>query len=694
LFRKIRIPFEIVLVLIVFISHIYVALGPENSLINWFPTDDAFYYFKSAQNVSEGFGFTFDRINPTNGFHPLWEFICIPVFALARINLVLPLRVLIGLMGLINAAIAILLFRLLSKIFSKEVSALMALFWILTPRIFNVTDKLGMESGVSALSILVLIYMVAILEINHKDRTVPYKELCLVGVAAIFTVLSRLDNIFLVGMVGIWLVFRSSHIRYLLTGDLLVILASVLASYVSRLGLGPAYYQYLPSLYWMLGISLAVRVVLYYFFGMYKHPRVYNAVQTLVRSAAVATLASGIISLLMLGLFMTHLFTGFPRVILLTNWAFVVVGALALRFTAWWITRSQDIKDPLINPDTGLKANWKVWLGSAASYFGPVGVALLIYMGWNMLTFGTATPVSGQIKQWWGTLPNTVYGQPVNAVNDYMGLLPDDDNGPWSLGMWLYSNPARILDNTFFSQKERPLNTMITAFGLLAALLSLLLLIKNWEFFKSSTVRLGLIPLLAGCLIHIVYYKATGYVNTRNWYWVEEIVCVVLAAGLIMEMIFRSLKSLRVPTYLMQGAVAVLALSMLINAYGNYLKNYPWDVPADEQTAYLGGVQALEKATAPGSRIGSTGGGTIAYFIQDRTIVNMDGLMNRYQYFQKMKSGQGGKALDAMGLNYVYGSEYVVTASDPYFSLLHDRLTEVGNVAGSILFKYHLPPVQ
>ena len=693
MFRKIRIPFEIALVLIVFISHIYVALGPENSLINWFPTDDAYYYFKTAQNVSEGFGFTFDRINPTNGFHPLWEFICIPVFALARINLVLPLRVLIGLMGLINAVIAILIFRLLSKILSKEISALMALFWILTPRIYNVTDKLGMESGISALCILILISLVARLEINFKTSQIPYKDYFLLGIAAIFTVFSRLDNIFLVGMVGIWLVFRSSHIRYLLIGDLILIMVGVLASYVVRLGLGPTYYQYLPSLYWMLAISIAVRVVVYYLFGLYKHPQVYSGLQTLLRSAAVATLASGIISLLMLGLSMTHRFTGFPRIILLTNWGFVVLAALVLRLVARWITRGQDIKNPLVNPDISLKANWKPWLLNAVSYFGPVSVALLIYMGWSLLTFGTATPVSGQIKQWWGTLPNTVYGLPVNSLDDYAGLLPDDDNGPWSLGIWFYSNSARSIDNIFFNQKQQPLDTMTNAFGILTALLCLLLIIKHWEFFKRSVVQLGLIPLLAACLAHIVYYKATGYVNTRNWYWVIELVCVVLVASLVAEMIFRTFENFRLPKPLIQAAGAVLVIVMLINAGSNYLENYPWVVPADQQTAYLDGVLALENATPVGSRIGSTGGGTIAYFIQDRTIVNMDGLMNSYQYFQKMKNGQGGKALDAMGLNFVYGNKYVVTASDPYFSLLHDRLTEIGDVSGSILYKYKPPAV-
>ncbi|MGZ4726103.1 MAG: hypothetical protein ACXWB2_00140, partial [Acidimicrobiales bacterium] len=34
--------------------------------------DDAFYYFGIARNVAHGHGSTFDGIDPTNGYHPLW----------------------------------------------------------------------------------------------------------------------------------------------------------------------------------------------------------------------------------------------------------------------------------------------------------------------------------------------------------------------------------------------------------------------------------------------------------------------------------------------------------------------------------------------------------------------------------------------------------------------------------------------
>jgi len=42
--------------------------------------DDAFYYVGIARNIAEGNGSTFDGINPTNGYHPLWMLVCVGAF--------------------------------------------------------------------------------------------------------------------------------------------------------------------------------------------------------------------------------------------------------------------------------------------------------------------------------------------------------------------------------------------------------------------------------------------------------------------------------------------------------------------------------------------------------------------------------------------------------------------------------------
>src|SRR3954470_20874906 len=55
--------------------------------------DDTFYYFETALNVSRGLGSTFDGLNPTNGYHPLWLALLSAVFSLFRDDLVFLTRV-------------------------------------------------------------------------------------------------------------------------------------------------------------------------------------------------------------------------------------------------------------------------------------------------------------------------------------------------------------------------------------------------------------------------------------------------------------------------------------------------------------------------------------------------------------------------------------------------------------------------
>src|SRR5215204_7141448 len=98
--------FEIILIVVVTSISLYGAFSDgQNFSRRWFTRDDAYYYFKVAQNISEGHGSTFDGINRTNGYHPLWMLICVPIFALARFDLILPLRILVMLMAMFNAAL-------------------------------------------------------------------------------------------------------------------------------------------------------------------------------------------------------------------------------------------------------------------------------------------------------------------------------------------------------------------------------------------------------------------------------------------------------------------------------------------------------------------------------------------------------------------------------------------------------------
>jgi hypothetical protein len=247
------------------IPHIYVSLSKPDTLLNWYLTDDAFYYFKTAQNIAQGAGITFDGIAPTNGFHPLWMLICVPIFSLARLNLFLPLRVLIILQGILNAISGYLLYRILADILDEEIGWVAAAFWMFFPAIQGITTKLGLESGINTLSILFLIFSLSRLPKKIDDQSLKIKNYLVISLAAILCLLSRLDNIFIILMVGIWLVFRASSLRWSLLLDFCFFISAVVTSYFMRIQATNNIFNFLPFFYLLTVCSLIIKpVILYY----------------------------------------------------------------------------------------------------------------------------------------------------------------------------------------------------------------------------------------------------------------------------------------------------------------------------------------------------------------------------------------------------------------------------------------------
>jgi len=69
-----------------------------------------------------------------------------------------------------------------------------------------------------------------------------------------------------------------------------------------------------------------------------------------------------------------------------------------------------------------------------------------------------------------------------------------------------------------------------------------------------------------------------------------------------------------------------------------------------------------------------TGSGSSAYFTDGRVFVNLDGLINSFEYFERLKAGTADEYLAGIGLDYVFGNAYIITESDPYGDLFAGRL--------------------
>ena len=553
--------FEFILIVIVLLSHVYVATRPPNSLMNWFTSDDAFYYYKVAQNISEGRGISFDGLSSTNGFHPLWMLVCIPVFALARFDLILPLRVLVMVLALLNAGTGVLLYRTFKQLLSLPVAVLLACFWVFLPRIQRVVTQLGLEAGVSVFCTALLVYLIARWQAERPQKGDSLFRILGIAGAGILTLFARLDNAFTV-----------------------------------------------------------------FFAGLY--------------------------------------------VVLL----------------AWknWDAAKED-----------LKAGWSRRFRTGVTYFAPVGLALGLYLLINYLYADTPMPVSGAVKRWWSTMDNTVYGAPVlgwrNFISYWFTNIPN--SGPWAL---ITDVPNRLADfvygllplqgsELFLKNINR---SLVAGFALLLVVLAGWLMIKNWKTTRAALVRFSILPLFLGCAGQIASYRVVPYVHTRLWYWAVEMLVITLVLGIVADGLVQQVRRWKLSSKGVWVGVGVLLVVLFYAFATTTVQRVPPVVLPENADNYKLEALGIERLTELGSLVGCTGAGVIGYFIQDRTVVPLDGLINSYEYFQLLKAGKGYEYLDEIGLDYVWGNKYMITESDPYGPLFKGRLEEVDHVESGNVYRY------
>ena len=161
---------------------------------------------------------------------------------------------------------------------------------------------------------------------------------------------------------------------------------------------------------------------------------------------------------------------------------------------------------------------------------------------------------------------------------------------------------------------------------------------------------------------------------------------LVLLGAVIVSSLFDKFKKWTTNP-LPETMVTLAMVCMLIFMQTRYIiKLFPASVPLEKQAAYLEEIRDLEKHTNEKTLIGMTGGGLTAYFIQNRTIVNLDGLINSKEYFNSLRDGTAHLFLDNMGLDYVYGNSYMLLESDPYQQIFSGRIGEIGMIHGEMNF--------
>ncbi|MHB1936955.1 MAG: hypothetical protein ACYCOR_10255 [Acidobacteriaceae bacterium] len=158
---------------------------------NPFFADDSFFYLVVGRNFALGHGSTFNRLMQTNGYHPIWMLLCAAVYRVFPGRTV-GLHMIAALIVLLNIVVLAVAARLLRRLRAPAWVA----WTILIPFLFGL--QLGTESSLSAAMLagtLLALYKF----FEHPN----WKSGFALNVLAAFSVLSRLDSIFVIACLWI-----------------------------------------------------------------------------------------------------------------------------------------------------------------------------------------------------------------------------------------------------------------------------------------------------------------------------------------------------------------------------------------------------------------------------------------------------------------------------------------------------------
>jgi hypothetical protein len=157
-------------------------------------SDDAFYYFQVARNWTAGAGPTFDGIHPTNGFHPLWMLLLLPIYAGLGADPEIALRAVYTLIVLVGGATAWVAYRAFSWHVGRAAAAV-TLLLLASPPFLNPLVN-GLETGLLLLVSFLFLDLAARRDLLRTG--VGAAADALLGALLGLLFLARLDSAFLV----------------------------------------------------------------------------------------------------------------------------------------------------------------------------------------------------------------------------------------------------------------------------------------------------------------------------------------------------------------------------------------------------------------------------------------------------------------------------------------------------------------
>lgn len=191
------------LVILLLALGIRIFISCYDFLFQIFFVDDAFYYFKIARNITSGLGITYDGIQQTNGFQPLFLILILPFFLLGKNSIILPLHLVAIFLSLLILGTGIILYKISRTVVDEWYALFIVAIWSFSPIVVD-KELNGMETGLNLFLIAATTYYYSSNILNHISN-LKSKKIIILGILLGLVILSRLDGLIFLGVIVIHL---------------------------------------------------------------------------------------------------------------------------------------------------------------------------------------------------------------------------------------------------------------------------------------------------------------------------------------------------------------------------------------------------------------------------------------------------------------------------------------------------------
>jgi hypothetical protein len=186
---------DMLVAVIIALLVIFFLVGPFRATL-LMQVDDIYFYFEIARRLGSGQGSTFDGINQTNGYHPLWLIVLLVLTPLMNASRELGARMACVLSVLLFSGTLYLLRKTALRI--SPVAAAMAMLYTWSALMFS--SIYGMESMLAAMLLAATLWFLSRTDMLCSSRSGP-----ILGILSGFLVLSRLDSaLYVIALDGLW----------------------------------------------------------------------------------------------------------------------------------------------------------------------------------------------------------------------------------------------------------------------------------------------------------------------------------------------------------------------------------------------------------------------------------------------------------------------------------------------------------